>query len=156
MATRPTSTVFLLPLLLLSFSASAAVREESQGSTRNRRLGYFYSRSRGSCTPLFWSSRRESWPSKVLPDSAVASVFGTVVSEHHVTLLESAGGDADAGGAFSQLLRQGTAALLNSYARPGFPYAAWEVKTLLVQGMASCGAAEAQARRFAAANENCD
>lgn len=100
------------------------------------------------------------WPSTVIPDSAVSSVFGSGASELYgsssLTLLESTAGDADGQDEFGRLLRQGTASLLNSYARVGFPYTAWEVKTLLIQGMVSRQAAEVQARRFAVANEACD
>lgn len=92
------------------------------------------------------------------PESTVSKVFGSRASEryrHDLTLLESMAG-LGAGDTFGRLLMQGTAALLNSYSRMGFPYTAWEVKTLLIQGMVSRNAALRQARRFAMANEACD
>ncbi|ONK61579.1 uncharacterized protein A4U43_C08F31440 [Asparagus officinalis] len=39
--------------------------------------------------------------------------------------------------AFSKLLKQSSLALLNAYTRPGFPYGAWEVKSLLLEALIS-------------------
>ncbi|RVX19087.1 hypothetical protein CK203_008818 [Vitis vinifera] len=57
---------------------------------------------------------------------------------------------------FHGLLKQTSAALINSYARKGFPYSAWEVKTLLIQALVSEEAAALQAEHFSIANEACN
>jgi len=73
----------------------------------------------------------------------VSKVFGSGIFERYgsdVTLLESTTRNDDEN-AFAGLLKQASAALLNSYAREGFPYSAWEVKTLLIQALVSKEAA---------------
>lgn len=72
-----------------------------------------------------------------------------------MTLLESTARNDDEN-AFAGLVKQACAALLNSYARKGFPYSAWEVKTLLIQALVSEEAAERQAKQFSIANEACN
>ncbi|KAJ6953092.1 hypothetical protein NC652_004932 [Populus alba x Populus x berolinensis] len=72
-----------------------------------------------------------------------------------VTLLESTGRNDDEN-AFAGLLKQASAALLNTYAGKGFPYSAWEVKTLFIQALVSKEAAATQAKQFSIANEACN
>lgn len=104
----------------------------------------------------YWSSRRDSWPKMVPHWSTVSNVFGSRAFERYrvdLTLLEAASGGGE--NVFARLVKESTAALINSYARKGYPYAAWEVKTLLIQAMVSESAAAAQAQKFLEANENC-
>ncbi|CAK7346398.1 unnamed protein product [Dovyalis caffra] len=122
------------------------------------RPGFLYTRTRGRCTPQFWSSRREEWPRMVPQRSTVSRVFGSGVFERYgsdVTLLESTAMNDDES-AFAGLLKQASAALLNSYARKGFPYSAWEVKTLVIQALVSKEAATRQAKQFSIANQACN
>ncbi|KAJ4837056.1 hypothetical protein Tsubulata_011157 [Turnera subulata] len=127
-------------------------------TTASARPGWIYTRTRGRCTPQYWSRRSESWPRMVPQTSTVSNVFGSMVFERYrseITLLESASmGDDE--NAFNGLLKQAIAALLNSYSREGFPYSAWEVKTLVIQALVSKEAAARQARQFSIANEACD
>ncbi|KAK4441587.1 hypothetical protein Salat_0493600 [Sesamum alatum] len=139
--------IFFL-LVFLVFSAIPAVAAPSGP-------GFLYTRTRGRCSP----HRRELWPKMVPHTSTVSNVFGSRVFERYredLTLLEAAAGrNDDAEDAFAMLVKQSTAALLNSYARKGYPYAAWEVKTLLIQALVSEKAAALQAHKFLEANENC-
>ena len=64
--------------------------------------------------------------------------------------------DVGGGSAFSKLVKQSSVALLNAYTRPGFPYGAWEVKTLLLEALVSEDAAASQARSFELANQACN
>ncbi|KAJ6953062.1 hypothetical protein NC652_004908 [Populus alba x Populus x berolinensis] len=68
------------------------------------RPGFLYTRTRGRCTPQFWSSRREAWPRMVPQRSTVSKVFGS--------------------GGFERRMQPCS----NTYARKGFPYSAWEGK----------------------------
>ena len=45
--------------------------------------------------------------------------------------------------------------VLNSYAREGFPYKPWQVKTMVIQALVSDAAAASQAKRFSLANQAC-
>ncbi|CAN1766602.1 hypothetical protein LINPERHAP1_LOCUS10002 [Linum perenne] len=123
------------------------------------RPGFLYTRTRGRCTPQFWSSRREAWPRMVPQTATVSNVFGSRALERYrsdLTLLESASRNDDARSPYVRLLRQGTASLLNSYSRkPSFPFTPWQVKTLLIQGLVSESAASRRAQHFAAANKAC-
>ncbi|KAJ6920658.1 hypothetical protein NC651_014293 [Populus alba x Populus x berolinensis] len=145
---------FLLSrLVLIIFAAHFAASKVAA-----TRPGFIYTRTRGRCTPQFWSSRRESWPRMVPQRATVSKVFGSGVFERYgsdVTLLESTTRNDDEY-AFAGLLKQASAALLNSYAREGFPYSAWEVKTLLIQALVSKEAAATQAKQFSVANEACN
>lgn len=109
---------------------------------------------------MYWSSIGEQWPRMVPPASTVWKAFGSRALEQRygsgLTLLESTAGRSGEGDSFSVLLKQGIAALLNSYARKGYPYRAWEVKSLVIEATVSEEAAAAQARLFAIANEACD
>ncbi|KZV32995.1 hypothetical protein F511_01506 [Dorcoceras hygrometricum] len=143
----------ILGLVLLLFSTLA-------GATRDgpQMPGFLYARTRGRCTPQYWSSRRESWPKMVPETSTVSNVFSSLAYERYrydLTLLDAASGDDDVDNAYVALLKQSTAALLNSYARKGYPYASWEVKNLLIQALVSQEAAALQALRFMQANQNC-
>lgn len=106
----------------------------------------------------FWSSRREAWPRMVPQTSTLSKVFGSRVYERFrsdLTLLESTTRNDDEN-AFAGLVKQGTAALLNSYARGGFPYLPWQVKTLFIQALVSKEAASRQANKFLIANQACN
>ncbi|KAG8370809.1 hypothetical protein BUALT_Bualt13G0022100 [Buddleja alternifolia] len=125
---------------------------------QQRRSGFLYTRTRGRCTPQYWSSRSESWPKMLPRKSTVSNVFGSRAFERYrgdLTLAEAASRNDDVENAFARLVKQSTAALLNSYARKGYPYTAWEVKTLLIQALVSEEAAAFQAQKFLQANENC-
>lgn len=90
--------------------------------------------------------------------STVSNVFGSRTFERYrsgLTILESTSRNDDEN-AFAGLLKQGSTALLNSYARKGFPYAAWEVKTLFIEALVSEEAAARQAKFFSIANEACN
>ncbi|KAK9281053.1 hypothetical protein L1049_003945 [Liquidambar formosana] len=140
----------LIPFLFLfCFAATEAARGP----------GFLYTRARGRCTPQFWSSRRGEWPRMVPQTSTVSKVFGSRAFERYrsdLTLLEATARNDDVEDAFAALLKQSTAALLNSYTKRGFPYSAWEVKTLLIQALVSKEAAAVQAKHFSMANEACN
>lgn len=90
--------------------------------------------------------------------STVLNVFGSRAFERYrseMTLLESTGVN-EGGNVYDKLLTQASAALLNSYARKGFPYSAWEVKTLMIQGLVSEDAAARLTERFSIANDACN
>ena len=93
-------------------------------------------------------------------ESSVAKVFGSRVLERYepgLTMWEATQRNDDVGGsAFSKLVKQSSVALLNAYTRPGFPYGAWEVKTLLFEALISEDAAASQARSFELANQACN
>ncbi|KAL6903694.1 hypothetical protein ACP4OV_004507 [Aristida adscensionis] len=121
--------------------------------------GYLYTRAVGRCTPQFWSSGAEPWPNIVPQEAAVSKVFGSRSVEKYgprLTLLEATMRTDDVGGsAFTKLVKQGSAALLNAYTRQGFPLNSWEVKALLLEALVSEDAAAVQAERFEQANEAC-
>lgn len=103
---------------------------------------------------------REAWPRMVPERSTVEKMFGAIVAKERwrsdLTLVESTARNDEEGNAYGALLKQGIAALLNSYARRSFSYAPWEVKTMLIQAMVSEPAARRQAQKFAAANMACE
>ncbi|KAF8033906.1 hypothetical protein BT93_C0244 [Corymbia citriodora subsp. variegata] len=147
-------------LFLLSIAASSSA---APPPSRGRKLGFFYTRTRGRCTPQYWSSGREKWPRMLPRKSTVSRAFGSrAIGERYggdLTVWESTAGVVGGGlggDAYGRLVKQASTALLNSYARKGFAYTAWEVKTLLIQALASPQAAAAQADRFAVANEACN
>ncbi|XP_016506988.1 uncharacterized protein LOC107824701 [Nicotiana tabacum] len=128
-------------------------------SAQQFRPGFVYTRNRGRCTPQYWSSRRESWPKMVPQMSTVSKVFGSRAYERYrydLTLLEAAGRNDDRDNIFARLVKQSTAALLNSYARKNYPYSAWEVKTMLIQALVSEKSATVLAQRLSEANEACN
>ncbi|XP_073158483.1 uncharacterized protein [Henckelia pumila] len=142
-------------LVLALFFCAVTLAEAREG---HQIPGFLYARNRGRCTPQYWSSRRESWPKMVPQTSTVSNVFSSLAYERYrydLTLLEAASRNDDGDSVFAALLKQSTAALLNSYARKGYPYAAWEVKTLLIQALVSEDAAALQARNFMQANQDC-
>ncbi|KAK2989486.1 hypothetical protein RJ640_019585 [Escallonia rubra] len=148
---RPSRLVLLLLLICFVTAARAAAEK--------RRPGFLYTRTRGRCSPQFWSSRTESWPRMVPQRSTVSKVFGSRAYERYrydLTLLEATARNDDVENAFARLVKESTAALLNSYARKGYPYTAWEVKTLLIRGLVSEKAAAVQAQRFHEANQACN
>ncbi|KAH6815084.1 pollen Ole e I family allergen protein [Perilla frutescens var. frutescens] len=144
----------LISLLIFSLFLAAPTMAAGQQHIP----GFLYTRSRGKCTPQYWSSRSESWPKMVPHASTVSNVFGSRAFERFredLTLLEAAERDDGGENAFGRLVKESTAALINSYARKGYPFAAWEVKTLLIQALVSEAAAADQAQKFFEANENC-
>lgn len=107
----------------------------------------------------YWSSKEEAWPRMVPETSTVGKLFGSRAAERFrsdMTLLEATGNKEGVENVFELLLQQTSAALVNSYARKGFPYTAWEVKTLLIQALVSEEAATLQAKHFFIANEACN
>ncbi|KAI3917263.1 hypothetical protein MKX01_000040 [Papaver californicum] len=152
------STVLSRLMLVLFILGFAEAIRDHQDKEMIRRPGFMYSRIRGRCTPQFWSSRREAWPRMVPQTSSVSKVFGSRVYERYrtdLTLLEATERNDDNSNAFSSLLKQSSAALLNSYSRKDYPYTAWEVKTALIQALVSEETANLQAQRFSHANEAC-
>ncbi|KAL7172589.1 hypothetical protein ACSBR2_032141 [Camellia fascicularis] len=146
----PLSPLLILLPFLVCFSAATEA---------SSRPGFLYTRNRGRCTPQFWSSRREAWPRMVPEGSTVSKVFGSRAFERYrydLTLLEATTRNDDVENVFASLVKESSAALLNSYARKGFPYSAWEVKTLLIQALVSEKAAAIQSQRFSLANQACD
>lgn len=143
------SQLVLLLVLVLCFLAT----------TTTARAGFLFTRTTGRCTPDYWGSRVESWPRMVPQTSTVSKVFGSRAYERYrsdLTLLEATARNDDDGNVFPRLLKQASAALLNSYARKGYPYTAWEVKTRVIQGLVSERVAAHQAQLFSLANEACD
>ncbi|KAM5563485.1 hypothetical protein ABKV19_018217 [Rosa sericea] len=144
--TRPFQLSHLVLLLLLLATTGTA------------RPGFLFTRTTGRCTPDYWGSRVESWPRMVPQTSTVSKVFGSRAYERYrsdLTLLEATARSDDEN-VFPRLLKQASAALLNSYSRKGFPYTAWEVKTRVIQGLVSERTASRQAQLFSQANEACD
>ncbi|KAG6485487.1 hypothetical protein ZIOFF_054025 [Zingiber officinale] len=92
-------------------------------------------------------------------DSSVSEVFGSMLLERYepgLTLLEATQRNDDIGGSVVfKLVKQSSAALLNAYSRPGFPYTAWEIKSLVLEALISEAAAALQAEQFKQANEAC-
>ncbi|KAK4720240.1 hypothetical protein R3W88_018578 [Solanum pinnatisectum] len=128
-------------------------------SAQQFRPGFVYTRNRGRCTPQYWSSRRESWPKMVPQTSTVSKIFGSRAYERYrydLTLLEATGRNDDGDNVFARLVKQSTAALLNSYARHNYPYSAWEVKTMLIQALVSEKSASVLAQQLSQANEACN
>ncbi|XP_022759768.1 uncharacterized protein LOC111306125 [Durio zibethinus] len=150
------TSILLSQLILLLFLPCFAA--PSSAITTKRQPGFLYSRtSSGRCTPQFWSSGREAWPRMIPQTSTVLNVFGSRAFERYrpdMTLLESTAMNKDSN-VFDELLEQASAALLNSYARKGFPYSAWEVKTLMIQGLVSEDAAARLTKQFSVANDAC-
>ncbi|RHN48209.1 hypothetical protein MtrunA17_Chr7g0261311 [Medicago truncatula] len=151
--TMASLSITLLPLLfclLLSPSQSAQASPHLPG--------FLYTRNRGTCTPQFWSGRKETWPRMVPETSTVSNVFGWRVYKRYrsdLTLLEATTRNDEVDNPFGALLKEGTTALINSYARQGFPYKPWQVKTLVMQGFVSEVAAASQAKHFSLANHAC-
>ncbi|XP_068663719.1 uncharacterized protein [Aristolochia californica] len=147
-----------LCFLLLACLGFAVAVDRDPATSETRGFGFVYTRNRGRCTPQYWSSRTEAWPKMVPQRSSVSKIFGSQVMDRYrseLTLLEATERN-DESDVLSRLLKQSTAALLNSYSRKGFPYSAWEVKTLLIQALVSEEAAARQSDRFAAANRACN
>nr|XP_023916648.1 uncharacterized protein LOC112028213 [Quercus suber] len=150
--------LFLLLVLFLSSFPSSKAAATTTRTTQSRMPGFVFTRTRGKCTPQFWSSGREAWPRMVPQESTVSKVFGSRVNERYgsdLTLLEATARNDEENG-YPRLLKQASAALLNSYARKGFLYSAWEIKTLFIQASVSEEAANLQAQLFSIANEDCD
>ncbi|XP_039043398.1 uncharacterized protein LOC120182496 [Hibiscus syriacus] len=148
-----TSLVQSRLFLILFLTYLAAVSSATTTTTTLK----CHSGTRGRCTPQFWSSRREAWPRKVPRGSMVRNLFGSRASERYgsdMILMESRAVTKE-GDVFNELLKQASAALHNSYARKGFPYTAWEVKTLMIQGLVTEGAAARLTKRFSVANDAC-
>ncbi|MED6136599.1 hypothetical protein PIB30_057524 [Stylosanthes scabra] len=127
-------------------------------SSSSRVPGFLYTRTTERCTPRYWSGRREAWPRMVPETSTVTNVFGSRVYERYrsdLTLVEATMRNDEEDNPFAGLLKEGTAALLNSYAREGFPYRPWQVKTLVIQALVSEAAASSQANQFSFANHAC-
>ncbi|XP_021814825.1 uncharacterized protein LOC110757503 [Prunus avium] len=151
---RPSQLGQLVLLLLLLLLIACSVPSTT---AKTQRPGFLFTRTTGRCTPHYWGSRREAWPRMVPQTSTVSKVFGSRAYERYrsdLTLLEATVRN-DEENVYPRLLKQASAALLNSYARKGFPYSAWEVKTLVIQALVSDKAAALQAQRFSVANEAC-
>ncbi|KAL6214557.1 hypothetical protein ACLB2K_013989 [Fragaria x ananassa] len=117
-------------------------------TTATARPGFLFTRTTGRCTPDYWGSRVESWPRMVPQTSTVSKVFGSRAYQRYrsdLTLMEATARNDDEN-VFPRLLKEASAALINSYARKGFPYTAWEVKTRVIQGLVSERAAARQAQ----------
>ncbi|KAK7336869.1 hypothetical protein VNO77_17419 [Canavalia gladiata] len=148
------STTLVSSLFLILSSQLLAVAE----THHHIRPGFLYTTTRGRCTPQFWSGRREAWPRMVPETSTVSNVFGSRVYERFrsdLTLLEATARNDEEENPYGGLVKEGSAALLNSYAREGFPYKPWEVKTLMIKALVSEAAAASQAKHFSLANHAC-
>ena len=91
--------------------------------------------------------------------STVSKVYGAQAYERYrydLTLLEATERNDENDNVFAKLVKESTAALINSYSRKGYPYTAWEVKTAVIQGMVSSETAAGIAQRFYDANRNCN
>ncbi|PIA45381.1 hypothetical protein AQUCO_01700730v1 [Aquilegia coerulea] len=145
--------VFLVFLIGYATATTTTTTMKGGGRKEMRHSGFLYTRNRGR----FWSSRREAWPRMIPQTASVSRIFGSRAFERYrndLTLLQATEKNDD-NNAFSSLLKQSSAALLNSYTRKNFPFSAWEVKTLLIQALVSEKAAALQAKRFSLANEAC-
>ncbi|KAJ4955331.1 hypothetical protein NE237_012114 [Protea cynaroides] len=141
--------LFFVSFFVAEVVVATTTMADGKSGKLGLRPGFIYTRNRGRCTPQFWSSRRESWPKMIPQTSSVSKVFGSRALErfkYDLTLLEATQRNDDGNNAFSRLLKQSTAALLNSYNRKGYPYSSWEVKTLLIQALVSEEAAALQAQ----------
>ncbi|KAL5792749.1 hypothetical protein ACOSP7_001343 [Xanthoceras sorbifolium] len=150
--TSQMSRLVIFLLFIVSFAAATTATGQIT------RPGFLYTRTGGRCTPQFWSSRREAWPRMVPQTSTLSKVFGSRVYERYrwdQTLIESTTRN-DEENVFAWLVKEGSAALLNSYARKGYTYSAWQVKTLLIQALVSEKAAALQAKKFSIANHACN
>ncbi|KAM6565139.1 hypothetical protein CsatB_025137 [Cannabis sativa] len=148
MAQQPYQSISLLLLFSIFLQSSVSAI----------RPGFLYTRTTPRCTPKYWGSRREAWPKMVPQTSTVSKVFGSRARERFrsdLTLIEATVRN-DRGDSYRGLLKQATAALLNSYSRKGFPYTSWAVKTLLIKALVSDDAAALQAQHFYIANEACN
>ncbi|XP_074286892.1 uncharacterized protein LOC141612081 [Silene latifolia] len=128
-------------------------------SSMAARPGFVFTRHRGHCTPQYWGSRREEWPRMIPQKSTVSKVFGSRAVERYrsdLTLLEAATRNDDVENVYVRLLKQSTAALLNSYTRVGYSYKAWEVKSLFLLGLVSETDAAHQAHLLKLANDACN
>ncbi|CAI9300701.1 unnamed protein product [Lactuca saligna] len=146
-------TSLLLPAVVLMLFLAPIVTQSVA------RPGFVYTRTRGRCTPQYWSSRREAWPRMIPQGSSVSKVFGSRAYERYrydLTLLEATSRNDDGENVYARLVKESTAALINSYTRKGYPYSAWEVKTAVIQGIVSDEAAAVQAQRFYDANRACN
>ena len=92
--------------------------------------------------------------------STVVKVFESRASKlfrSEMTLLEATTQeDEGAEKVFDGLMKQTSVALINAYARKGFPYLAWEVKTLLIHILISKEATVLQSAHFSISNEACN
>ncbi|KAI7730461.1 hypothetical protein M8C21_000931 [Ambrosia artemisiifolia] len=144
----------LIPVALLLLLFLLPIVTESA-----TRPGFVYTRNRGRCTPQYWSSRREAWPRMIPEGSTVSKVFGSRAYERYrydLTLFEATSRNDDGENVFARLVKESTAALINSYTRAGYPYSAWEVKTAVIEGLVSDEAAAMLSRRFYDANRACN
>ncbi|CAL0310388.1 unnamed protein product [Lupinus luteus] len=141
-----------VPLLFCILLSSVAA------TIHAHRPGFLYTRTTGRCTPQFWSGRKETWPKMVPETSTLSNVFGSRVYERYrsdLTLVEATGRNDEEENPFGGLVKEGSAALINSYARDGFPYKPWQVKTLVIQALVSEAKAYSQAKQFSLANHAC-
>ncbi|GLJ36167.1 hypothetical protein SUGI_0725660 [Cryptomeria japonica] len=105
----------------------------------------------GTCD--FWSSNFGSWPNFLSTMSTIGSIFGKPASSMYpssMTLLQALQNTKT--DAYSTLVKQASASLLNSYTHKNFGYSPEEVKSLFAAALTSPQAAAAQASQFARAN----
>ncbi|CAK9211786.1 unnamed protein product [Sphagnum troendelagicum] len=106
----------------------------------------------GGCSCDFWSTHISSWPSFFSLFSTVAEAFGTEAANVFgaITLFEGLM-DTRVDG-YSQLLRQGSAAILNSYTKPNFALTHVSVMEQFNSALTSRSTALVQAKKFENAN----
>lgn len=96
-------------------------------------MGFLLHVDQGEVHSPVLEQHEEHWPKMVPPTSTVWKASGSRALVQcygsSLTLLEPTARDSKEEDAFQALLKQGTAALLNSFARKGFPYRAREVKS---------------------------
>lgn len=106
----------------------------------------------GVCFCSFWSTHISSWPSFFSLFSTVAEAFGTEAAKvfGSITLFEGLMDKRVDG--YSQLLRQGSAAILNSYTKPNFALTHVSVMEQFNSALTSSSTALVQAKKFENAN----
>ncbi|KAH9300782.1 hypothetical protein KI387_012365, partial [Taxus chinensis] len=105
----------------------------------------------GSCD--FWSSNFGSWPDILSTMSTIASIFGKPASSmfpSSMTLLQALQNSKS--DAYSSLLKQASASMLNAFAYNNFEFSPEDVKAKFGAALTSPRAAAAQASEFARAN----
>ncbi|XP_024520123.1 putative lysozyme-like protein [Selaginella moellendorffii] len=107
----------------------------------------------GGCSSNYWAQHPNSWPNLLTIYTTVTQVLGQVaytIFGGPTTLLGALQNQST--DAYSSLLREATAALLNSYSRPGFQYSPSAIRTAFQSSLHSQRSAAYQAALFRHAN----
>ncbi|KAJ7541575.1 hypothetical protein O6H91_10G065700 [Diphasiastrum complanatum] len=109
--------------------------------------------SGSGCSSDYWVAHTDYWPDIISIFSTVSQIFGEIafnIFGGQATLLS--GLHSQNTDAYSSLLKQSSAALLNSYTRPRFQYSPQAVKQQFNAALVSREAAAVQAVKFQNAN----